>query len=98
MIKITDGKNKTISYKEELKELGLLFKKTGKYSGYWYTKDDSRQKELLKFCNKKKLTIIKEEEKYSRSSDYREQFFKHNKGYKHDGNTYHCAYCGKKVK
>ena len=98
MLKITDGKKKTINYKDELKSLGLSFKKTGKYSGYWYTDDDSRQRELLKFCNKRKLTIEQEEEKYTRSSDYRTQFFKHNKGYKHDGKTYHCAYCGKKIK
>lgn len=98
MLKITDGKKKTINYKNELKSLGLSFKKTGKYSGYWYTDDDSRQRELLKFCNKRKLTIEREEEKYTRSSDYRTQFFKHNKGYKHDGKTYHCAYCGKKIK
>lgn len=98
MLKITDGKKKTITYKDELKSLGLSFKKTGKYSGYWYTDDDSRQRELLKFCNKRKLIIEKEDERYTRSSDYRTQFFKYNKGYKHDGKTYHCAYCGKKVK
>jgi hypothetical protein len=66
MIKITDGKNTTKKYKTELKKLGLTFKPTGQYTGYWYTNDDSRQRELLKFCNKRKLIIEQEDSRFSR--------------------------------
>ena len=98
MIKITDGKNTTKKYKTELKKLGLTFKPTGQYTGYWYTNDDSRQRELLKFCNKRKLIIEQEDSRFSRSAKYREDFFRANKGYKRNGKDYHCAYCGKKLK
>ncbi len=95
MIRITDGKRATYTYRNELKELGLTFKSTGSGTGYWYTMDDSRQRELLRFCNKRKLRIDQEDSRYTRSSNYRDEFFKANKGYKHNGKKYHCAYCGK---
>lgn len=98
MIKISDGKHSTKKYKNELKSLGLRFKPTGQYTGYWYTNDDSRQRELLKFCNKKKLRIEQEDERFSRSATYRDDFFRANRGYKKNGKDYHCAYCGKKLK
>lgn len=37
-------------------------------------------------------------EKYIRSNGYRKDFLEFNKGYKGDGETYHCAYCGKKIR
>lgn len=35
--------------------------------------------------------------RYSRSSSYRDEYLKNNKGYKGNGYNYHCSYCGKKV-
>ena len=39
---IKNGKNKTYYFKNELKEFGCQFKKTGKYSGYWYLNTDDQ--------------------------------------------------------
>lgn len=97
MIKISDGKHRTYDYRKELRELGLNFKRTDS-GGYWWTDDDSRQRELLNFCNKRKLIIVQEDSRYTRSANYRTEFIRHNKGYKGNRTMYHCAYCGRKIK
>lgn len=97
MIKITDGRNSTYQYRNELSSLGLSFKKS-KDNPYWWTDDDSRQRELLDFCNKHKLRIEQTDSRYSRSATYRTEFFKHNRGDKNNYSVYHCSYCGKRLK
>ena len=57
---IKNGKNKTYYFKNELKEFGCQFKKTGKYSGYWYlnTEEQFLANRLQAYCLKKRLTFL----------------------------------------
>lgn len=66
---IKNGKNKTYYFKNELKEFGCQFKKTGKYSGYWYlnTEDQFLANRLQAYCLKKGLTFLILESSYSRN-------------------------------
>ena len=57
---IKNGKNKTYYFKNELKEFGCQFKKTGKYSGYWYlnTDDQFLANRLQAYCFKKRTDFF----------------------------------------
>lgn len=57
---IKNGKNKTYYFKNELKEFGCQFKKTGKYSGYWYlnTEDQFLANRLQAYCLKKRINFL----------------------------------------
>lgn len=57
---IKNALNKTYYYRNELKEFGCRFKKTGQYSGYWYinTEDQFLANRLQAFCNKNHLAIL----------------------------------------
>jgi 5-methylcytosine-specific restriction endonuclease McrA len=95
---IKNGKNKTYYFKNELKEFGCQFKKTGKYSGYWYlnTDDQFLANRLQAYCLKKGLTFLILESSYSRNAHYRADFFANNKPIIKNGKPYYrCVYCGR---
>lgn len=95
---IKNGKNKTYYFKNELKEFGCQFKKTGKYSGYWYlnTEDQFLANRLQAYCLKKGLTFLILESSYSRNAHYRTDFFANNKPIIKNGKPYYrCVYCGR---
>lgn len=95
---IKNGKNKTYYFKNELKEFGCQFKKTGKYSGYWYlnTEDQFLANRLQAYCLKKGLTFLILESSYSRNAHFRADFFANNKPIIKNGKPYYrCVYCGR---
>ena len=91
-VEILNGKNKTYQYKSKLYRLGFRFIKNQNH-GRW-TKDckESELKKIKRFCKKKKLEYAIYEDGYTRSSNYRYNFFKEHPGFL--GKFYQCAYCG----
>lgn len=97
---IKNALNKTYYYRNELKEFGCRFKKTGQYSGYWYinTEDQFLANRLQAFCNKNHLAILEIDSSYSRNSHYRDDFFAQNKPImKNNQPYYRCSYCGRLI-
>lgn len=97
---IKNGTNKTYYFRKKLKEFGCQFKKTGKYSGYWFlnTEDQFLANRLYAFCKKKGLTFMSIDSSYTRNAHYRADFFATNKPIiKDDKPYYRCVYCGKLV-
>lgn len=95
---IKNGCNKTYYCRKELKDFNCLFKKTGKYTGYWYidTEDQFLANRLQAFCLKNNLTFIPVESSYSRNSHYRNDFFLNNPPLIKNGKAYYrCVYCGR---
>lgn len=56
---IKNGTNKTYYFRKKLKEFGCQFKKTGKYSGYWFlnTEDQLLANRLYAFCKAKRFNV-----------------------------------------
>lgn len=95
-IVIRDGKSKTYFHRKFLSANNCVFKKTGKYTGEWHLTTDSEKQYLYldDYCKRNKLKLIlKNDEKYSRSVDYRRKFFRHKKGL-FNSEYYRCVYCG----
>ncbi|MBM6840108.1 hypothetical protein H6A03_00925 [[Clostridium] spiroforme] len=99
-IEIKDGREKTYHHRYYLHQMGMSFKKTGKYSGMWHKKtDNSAEIEILKnYCIAHHLNIKIYDDSDKRSHDYRSSFFQTNLGLFNKGRYYHCAYCGRILK
>lgn len=98
-VEIRNGKQKTYNCRFELKQYGLAFNKTGKYTGFWKGNvEDDKLEQLKEYCLKKKILLRVIDERYTRSSDYRDTFFDNNHGFFDNDKYYHCSYCGKIIK
>lgn len=99
-IEIKNGREKTYFHRYYLHQMGLSFKKKGKYSGVWYKQTDNHLEiETLKdYCIAHHLNIKIYDDKDKRNHEYRKNFFQTNLGLFNKGRYYHCAYCGRILK
>ncbi|MCF0106172.1 MAG: HNH endonuclease [Holdemanella sp.] len=98
-IEIKDGSNRTYYIRGQIRQYGLSFKKTGKYTGKWAGNvSEDLIGEIEAFCNKNHVKLYKKEEGYARSSNYADAFFAGNTGFRGDGETYRCSYCGRIIR
>jgi 5-methylcytosine-specific restriction endonuclease McrA len=86
---ICNGKNSTYDYRKQIKNYGFQWK------GNLWEKDCSTQEIIRyrKFCRRKNLSFLECDPKYTRSANYRKNFFDANEPDR--GDKYRCVYCGK---
>ncbi len=93
-------KNKTQYIKRNprfFKKYGFKYEATGPHSGKWeHTVPEKWLPKIKRYCKKHGYEYMHYDEKYARSSNYRSEFFKHNKPKLF--RRYQCAYCSKLLK
>ena len=97
-VKIYAGLVRRIIYGRKLKEMNFHFQKdeSGKYYRKHYDDDDKGGiKRIKKYCRRRFLRCVLSDDSMERSSTYRANFFKHNKGIFGGCKYYFCAYCGR---
>lgn len=89
-VRIYNGRHKTWTYRKQLKRMGFVFESN------YYTKDctSSESTKIKRFCAHHKLEYVPINKNYSRSTTYRQEFFRKKRGLM-DGKYYWCAYCGR---
>ena len=96
VVRISDGKNKIYYNRKELFKMGFRFNKRSKPGESFYEKkcDEGEAHEVSIFSKQQGLECDLIPAEYTRSNDYRKEFFKVQKPAKEA--LYRCAYCGKK--
>ena len=93
-IRISDGKNKIYNYRYDLRQSGFDFnKRSGSNSFYELKTTEDKSDEWAAFAKSRKLQCNIIPAQYTRSSDYRKDFFKTAKPA--IAAKYRCAYCGR---
>lgn len=96
VVRVSDGRNKIYYNRQKLYDLGFRFNKRAKEGESFYEKkcqeNEAYAMEKFSKLNGLDCTLIPAE--YTRSSDYRKEFFKIQKPVKEA--VYRCAYCGRK--
>lgn len=94
-IRISDDKNQIYDYRYILRQAGFEFnKRSGDKSFYEKKTDEKDGREWELYCKKEKLRCDVIPEQFTRSADYRKDFFKVAKPAVEA--KYRCAYCGRK--
>ena len=97
-VKIYAGLVRRIIYGRKLKEMNFYLQKDegGKYYRKHYDDNDKEGiKYIRKFCRHRFLRCVLCDDSMERSTTYRANFFKSNKGIFGGGKYYFCAYCGR---
>ena len=91
---IKNGANSTYYYKDILRNNDFVF--NPRYNRWQKDCSSSEGKKYARFCRRRGLNFTIEDPKYTRSTDYRQSFFKE-RPYDR-GRKYRCVYCGKLLK
>lgn len=96
VVRVSDGTNEIYYYRKKLYDMGLRFNKRAAKGESFYEKkcEEYEAHAIEKFaeCNGLKCVLIPEQ--YTRSDNYRKEFFKTQKPV--NNALYRCAYCGRK--
>ena len=101
VLRVSNGKNsiKNREYAANFQFYGFKFVEKG-YNSYFekeFAEEDSKKLDVwLAYCRKNKLRSDVFDTKYTRSDNYRDVYFKHNKPSVEA--KYRCAYCGRKLR
>lgn len=96
VVRISSGRRKIKRYIRKLEDRGFRYEERAYGKSYLEQKMSSAEaREWKRYCRIVGLTYVEIPAKYTRSSDYRKQFFIHNKPVK--SSKYRCAYCGRLV-
>lgn len=96
LVRISNGKNNIYNYRYDLYSNGFEFnKRSGNNSFYEQMMSETSSKAWESFCRQNKLTCNVIPEQYTRSADYRKEYFK--QAVPAVEAKYRCAYCGKKL-
>lgn len=96
IVRLSDGKKRLYDVHVTLARSGFIFNKRTKGNSFYereMSKDDTKCWENFARKNKLRIDIIPKE--YTRSTDYRETYFKNNRPVVEA--KYRCAYCGRKI-
>ena len=97
-VKIYTGILKRIIFGRSIKKMNFHFQKdeSGKYYRKHYDDDDKEGiREIKKYCRRRLLRCTLNVDSMERSTTYRANFFKSDKGIFGGGKYYFCAYCGR---
>ncbi len=97
-VKIYAGLLKRLIFGRKIKEMNFHFQKdeSGKYYRKHYDdKDKEGIRKIKKYCRRRLLRCVLSDDSMERSTTYRTNFFKADKGIFGGGKYYFCAYCSR---
>lgn len=96
VVRVSDGENEIYYQRKKLYDMGLRFNKRAGRGDSFYEKkcEENEAHAIEKFAELNGLKCILIQEQYTRSDNYRKEFFKAQKPV--NNALYRCAYCGKK--